>query len=136
VRVLLLDNEAITALRDPRHPKQRRVLAHLEAIVSRRQRGDDARIVVPTAVRVESGWDRTQPGSAAINRLRVTDHPLDRATADKAAGLVTRARVSVADAHLGAVISSLVSHDVIVLTSDPADIRRVAEPAKIRIIQI
>jgi hypothetical protein len=70
MRALVLDNEAVQALRDERHPKHRQVLAHLAGIVGRRRRGREVAAVVPTSVRVEAGWDRTQPAAAAINRLR------------------------------------------------------------------
>ena len=82
--------------------------------------------MVPSAVRVEAGWDRTAARWAFLNRLRITDVPLDAALANAAAAIHEEAGVSVADAHLGATIRSAADADVTVLTSDPADIRKVA----------
>jgi predicted nucleic acid-binding protein len=123
-RVILLDNEAVQALADPAHPKHRRAVSHTQVAVSRKARAIPVSIAVPTAVRVETGWDRTAPGWAFLNRLRIADIVLDRSHADAAAALRTRTRVSVADAHLGAAIQA--ADQVTVVTSDPADMRLVA----------
>jgi hypothetical protein len=136
VKLVLLDNEAVTALLDPAHPKHRRVVAHLQAVVGRRRKAVAERVLVATAVRVEAGWDRTQPGAAAINRLRIDDAALDSAMANVAAGIVQQTSVSVADAHTGSVARSVSGADVVVLTSDPDDMRRVAAPVPIRAILI
>lgn len=137
MRAVVLDNEAVQALRDDRHPKHRQVLAHLAGIVERRRRGRQVSAIVPTSVRVEAGWDRTQPAAAAINRLRVVDHVLDAATGNVAAAIVDElAGVSVADAHLGAAIRSLPHDEVVVLTSDPGDITRVAGDRPVRTVRI
>lgn len=135
MRAVVLDNEAVQALRDDRDPTHRQVLAHLAGIVERRRRGRQVSAIVPTSVRVEAGWDRTQP--AAINRLRVVDHVLDAATGNVAAAIVDElAGVSVADAHLGAAIRSLPHDEVVVLTSDPGDITRVAGDRPVRTVRI
>jgi hypothetical protein len=118
---LVLDDEAVQALRDPRHRKHRRVLAVVESAVGRGADGP----VVPTAVRVEAGWDRRARGAAGINRLRVADVPLDRPAADVGASCVAALGVSVADAHLAAVLAALPA-PCAVLTSDPDDLRRIA----------
>lgn len=136
MRALVLDNEAVQALRDEHHPKHRQVLAHLAGIVGRRRRGLDVSAVVPTSVRVEAGWDRTQPEAAAINRLRVVDHTLDAAAANIAATIAEGLAVSVADAHVGAVIRSLPHDEVMVLTSDPGDITRVAGDRPVRPVRV
>lgn len=136
MRALLLDHEAVQALRDEHHPKHRQVLAHLTGIAGRRRRGREVSAVVPTSVRVEAGWDRTQPEAAAINRLRVVDHTLDAASADVATAIAEELAVSVADAHVGAVIRSLPHDEVVVLTSDPDDIARVAGDRPVRPIRI
>lgn len=136
MRAVVLDNEAVQALRDERHPKHRQVLAHLAGIVGRRRRGREVSAVVPTSVRVEAGWDRTQPDAAAINRLRVIDHALDAATANVAAAIADELAVSVADAHAGAVIRSLPHDEVVVLTSDPDDITRVAGYRPVRPVRV
>jgi hypothetical protein len=119
---LVLDNEAVQALRDASHRKHRKTLAFVEAAVSRGRGG--AAPVVPAAVRVEAAWDRRVPGAAAINRLRVADVVLDRPGADRAAALVAALRISVADAHLGAVVATIPACTV--LTSDVDDVRRIA----------
>jgi predicted nucleic acid-binding protein len=133
---VVLDNEAVAALRDVAHTKHRRVLSHLQAAVGRRRRGHPTTVVVPCAVRVEAGWDRSDPGAAAINRFRVADVPLDAAHADLAAAIVTRDQVSVADAHVGAAVEVAGWGDVVVLTSDPDDMRRVCDPTVIRAVRI
>jgi hypothetical protein len=81
-------------------------------------------IAVPTAVRVEVGWDRTSASWTFVNRLRIADIPLDPGHANAAAGIRNRTRVSVADAHLGAAIRA--ADQVTVLTSDPLDMHVVA----------
>ena len=125
-RTVILDNEAVQALVDVTHGKHRRVLAAVEVAAARnfRQAGS-VRLIVPTAVRVEAGWDRRARRSAAINRLRVEDSPLDRSAADTAAEVVSELGVSVADAHLGAVLSTTPGPHA-VMTSDRGDARRIA----------
>lgn len=91
---------------------------------------------MPTAVRVEAGWDRTRPTSAAINRFRVEDKPLDSSTANAAAALVAGLSVSVADAHIGAVVQAMPGVEFVVLTSDPGDVRRVSAPTSVRTILV
>lgn len=135
VRTILLDNEAVNALRRPESPKHRHVLAHLEATVGRRRRGFHQRVLVPTAVRAEAGWDRTDPRAATLNRLGGHDHPLDTMAADAAAAIIRRTGLSVADAHLGAAASQLTG-DIVVLTSDPEDIRRAADPVPVTVVRI
>ncbi len=136
MRTVLLDNEAVKALADASHPEHRTVVAHLQAVTSRRRKGTLSRAMVATAVRVEAGWDRSQPGSAAINRFRVQDAALDAASANVAAALVNQTGVSVADAHVGAVIRSLTGDEVVVLTSDPDDMVRVSTPRPITAVRI
>lgn len=125
VRAVVLDNEAVQALLDPAHRKHRRALAVVEAVTARQTRRAGAvRLIVPTSVRVEAGWDRRAGGSVAVNRLRADDAVLDRPAADLAAAIRTSLRVSVADAHLGAVLTDLAGA-VAVLTSDIDDVRRI-----------
>ncbi len=98
----------------------------VEAVTARSlRRAGSARLVVPTAVRVEAGWDRRAPGAAPINQLRADDAPLDRPATDHATGVRRALGVSVADAHLAAVIANAAG-PVAVLTSDVADVRRIA----------
>ena len=125
-RTVVLDNEAVQALVDVAHRKHRRVLAAVEVTAARNlRRAGSVRLVVPTAVRVEAGWDRRARRSAAINSLRVDDSPLDRHAADTAAAVVSALGVSVADAHLAAVLT-IAPGPPTVVTSDKADVRRIA----------
>ena len=126
-RTVVLDNEAVQALADPSHRKHRRVMAVVEAVAARNlRRTGSVRLVVPTAVRVEAGWNRQAAGAAALNRLRVDDHPLDAGAADRAADVRSSLAVSVADAHLAAVLAVAAGPHAVV-TSDAGDLRRVAE---------
>lgn len=136
MRTVVLDNEAVQAVTDPAHPKHRRVLAHLEGAVSRRRRGAVVAAVVPTTVRVEAGSDRSAAGTAAINRFRLRDHVLDAVAANVAASIQARCGVGPADAHVGATVRSASSGDVVVLTSDPADIAVACDPATPEIVRV
>lgn len=135
MRTLLLDNEAVAALRDPHHPHHRAAMAAYEANRPARRRDPARRTMVPTAVRVEAGWDRTHPRAAAINRLQIHDVPLDPAAANEAARISAAHRVSVADAHLGAAIA-ITSGPVTVLTSDPGDLATVAGDRQVTIVTL
>ena len=135
-RLVVLDCEAIQALRDPSHPKHRRVVSHAQVVASRKRRAVAIQIVAPTAVRVEAGWDRTSPAWVFTNRLRITDSPLDTASANTAAGIRDRTGVSVADSHLGAVIESALLDQITVVTSDPDDMRLVAGDKNITVVGI
>lgn len=137
MRAVIFDNEAVQALASPDHPKHRRVLTHLRAAASRRGKGRDVTLIVPTAVRVEAGWDRRQPTAAAINWLRIVDHPLATTEANIAAALIrSGAATSVADAHVGAAARSLAAEEIVVLTSDPHDIARVCAPLPVRVVTL
>jgi len=136
MRSIVLDNEAVQALTDPRSPKHRAVIAHLAGAAARRRRGRVIETVVPTAVRVEAAWDRTAPSAAAINRFPVRDHTLDSPAADVAAQIQRATSTGVADAHIGATVRTLSSAEVVVLTSDPADIAAVCSPAQVTIVNV
>jgi len=135
-RLVVLDNEAVQALADPAHRKHRQVVSHAQVVASRKRRAAAIEIVVPTAVRVEAGWDRSSPAWAFPNRLRIADIPLDTAHASAAAAIRHRTGVSVADAHLGAVIRSAPASQVTVLTSDPGDMRLVAGDRDITVVAV
>lgn len=135
-RLVVLDNEAVQALASPRHPKHQRVLGHMEAVERRKRHAAAISLVVPVAVRVEAGWDRTSAQWAFLNRMRITDVPLDAAHANAAAAIHEQAQVSVADAHIGATVQSTPNADITVVTSDPADIRRVAGDRPVTVIAI
>jgi predicted nucleic acid-binding protein len=135
-RLVVLDNEAVQALARPHHPKHQRVLAHMEAVERRKRHAAATSLVVPAAVRVEAGWDRTSPQWTFLNRLRITDVPLDAAHANAAAMIHEQARVSVADAHIGATVRSAPNAGITVITSDPADIRKVAGDHPVVVVAI
>jgi len=135
-RLVVLDNEAVQALASPHHPKHQRVLGHMEAVERRKRHAAAISLMVPAAVRVEAGWDRTSPQWAFLNRLRIMDVPLDTAHANAAAAIHQQAQVSVADAHIGATVQSAPHADITVLTSDPADIRRVAGDRPVTVVAI
>lgn len=134
--LVLFDNEAVQALGDPAHPKHRRVIGHVQVAALRRRRAVAIQAAVPTSVRVEAGWDRTAAGSAFLNRLRLTDVPLDGTYANRAAGIRRRTGTSVADAHLGAVIQGSTSERITVISSDPEDMRTVAGDRQITVVTI
>jgi hypothetical protein len=122
IRHLVLDNEAVTALHaNGAHDAKRKAVVLAIAAANGRK-------VVPTAVRVEAGWDRTAARSANVNRLLPagTDVVLGRAGADRAAQLrasvpgasVVEATVAVAAEEVGR------NGDVVeILTSDVSDLR-------------
>ncbi len=135
-RLVLLDNEAVQALRDPAHRKHHHVIGHVLDAAKLRARSRPIRLAVPAAVRVEAGWDRTDPVWSSVNRFRIADVPLDTDHADAAAGIAQRTGVSVADAHLGAAIQAAETDNVLVLTSDPADMRKVAEGRRVDVVAL
>jgi hypothetical protein len=134
--LIVLDNEAVQALADPSHKKHVHVISHIRVVADRKSRGLPVTLVVPTAVRVEAGWDRTMPAWAFLNRLRIGDVTLDGMSANVAATIRQDARVSVADAHIGAVIQATTATKVTVVTSDPGDVRRVAADREVNVITI
>jgi hypothetical protein len=134
--LVLLDSEAVQALRDPSHAKHRRVIGYVQVIADRKRRAAAISAVVPTAVRVEAGWDRTSPAWAFPNQLRIADMPLDTISANRAATIRGRTRVSVADAHLGAIATSSSITNITVITSDPGDMQQIVEGARVNIVTI
>jgi hypothetical protein len=134
--LVVLDCEAVQALRDPGHPRHRQVVSQAQVVANRKRRAVAIQIVVPTAVRVEAGWDRTSPVWVLPNRLRIADSPLDTASASAAAGIRARTGVSVADSHMGTVIQSAPHSQITVVTSDPADMRLVAGDKSITVATI
>src|SRR5262245_3907095 len=126
ISTLILDNEAVQALIDPAHRKHRWAVSTVLLAVRRNRRHTASmRLIVPTAVRVESGWDRRERTAAKINRLRFEDVGLDSQTADRAAAVRSALGVSVADAHLAAVLADTKGR-LAVVTSDRKDIDRLA----------
>jgi predicted nucleic acid-binding protein len=137
VSVIILDNEAVQALLSPRHPKHSRVAAYLDSQSQRaRRRKDKARRWVPTTVRAEAGWDRTDPSAVEANRFHIEDRPLTADRANTAARIVALHGVSPADAHIGATVASADQQGIVVLTSDPGDIARICPPQSAKVIRI
>lgn len=136
--LVVLDNEAVQALQSSSHPKHARVLVHLDVGVARRERAARLSVVVPTAVRAEAGWDRTDPRWALANQLDVVDAPLHTAHADAAAAIRRRVdrAVSVVDAHVGAVVQAADADRITVITIDPKDMAAVAEDTAVVIVAI
>ncbi|HUK70626.1 MAG TPA: hypothetical protein VLW50_18020 [Streptosporangiaceae bacterium] len=135
--IVVLDNEAVQAVQNPAHLKHRQMVSLAQVVASRKRRAVSVEVAVPTAVRVEAGWDRTSPAWVFPNRLRITDVPLDTARASTAAAIRHRIGVSVADAHLGAVIQSTsAGQQITVVTSDPGDIRLVAGDRDMTVVAI
>ena len=64
------------------------------------------------------------------------DITLDGSSANIAADIRQGARVSVADAHIGAVIHATTAAKVTVITSDPGDVRRVAADREVNVVII
>jgi len=135
-RLVVLDNEAVQALASPRHQKHQRVLGYMEAVERRKRHAAAISLLVPAAVRVEAGWDRTAAQWAFLNRLRIMDVSLDGAHANTAAAIHEQARVSVADAHVGATVRLAPNADIAVITSDPGDMRRIAGDRPVTVVAI
>ena len=133
--LVVLDNEAVQALGSVVHPKYQRIMDLVEVVVQRKRRAVDVALVVPTTVRVEAGWDRTAAAWAMANRLRVADEALSPAQANVAARIRATSRVSVADAHLGAVLQASEAANLTVLTSDRTDIAAVAGSRKVTVVR-
>jgi len=134
--LVVLDCEAVQALRDPGHPKHRHVVSHAQVVANRKRRAATIQMVVPTVVRAEAGWDRTSRAWVLPNRLRIADSPLDTASANTAASIRDRTGVSVADSHAGAVIQAAPHIQITVVTSDPGDMRLVAGDKNITVAVI
>lgn len=123
VRHLVVDNEAAQALASTRQQHRKRAQV-LEAVMAA-----NGRRVVPTAVRVEAGWRRSDPLAAVANRQIPDDDVLDAAAADRSVELrravplasVVDASIVVAAERVGG------TGDVVeVLTSDVDDLRALA----------
>lgn len=136
-RTVLLDNEAVQALRTTDHPKHAQVIAHVQVVAQRKRKAIPLDVVVPTAVRVEAGWDRRAPVVALINHLRISDMSLESASANVAADIVAGLHVSVADAHIGATVHAVAERGpVTIVTSDPDDMAAVVDPVHATIVTI
>src|ERR1700761_4020337 len=103
--LVVLDCEAVQELGFPGHPRLRRVVSQAQVVANCKRGAVAIQVVVPTAVRVEAGWDRASPAWVVPNRLRIADSLLDTVSANTAAGI---------------------RDQIPVVTSDPGDTRRVA----------
>lgn len=135
---LVLDNEALQALADPRHSKHRVMLEKIAAVKYESGRGASVRVVTPTAVRVEALVSRRTAGTASLGRFNVQDIALDSTRTDRcvtlaAAASATAVDATVAEAAEGEARTRLVS----VYTSDVGDLTRlvaqVDNSARVRI---
>ena len=136
--VIILDNEAVQALQSTAHPKHRKVIAYVQRTVARKRKVVSSRVVVPTSVRVEAGWDRSDANWALPNRLRILDADLDASQANESSAIRRRVgdQVSVVDAQVGAVIQGVAPGTVSVITSDPEDMATVAEHVAVVVVTI
>ena len=137
VAAVVLDNEPVQALLDPRHRWHRRVAAILfEASGRNLRRPGGVRIIVPVAVRVEAGWDRSNPATANANRIaRPVDQHLDSAAADRAVQLRRDTSVSVVDASVGHAFE-IAPQPAAVLTSDVEDMVRLRAATRAPAVRI
>jgi hypothetical protein len=105
------------------------VLSFIEEINQRNQRRPlRTSVVIPVAVRVEAGWDRTARDASLLNRLaRARDVPLDGPAADRSVQLRRAAAVSVVDATVGQAAEAA-GPPTVILTSDVADVAPIAGP--------
>lgn len=135
---VILDNEAVAALSDIHHPKHRAVLPYVEAAAQRRSRNTAYRVLVPVAVRIEAGWNRTDTVAAVVNRVSgARDVPLTGDAADNAQRLRAATGVSVVDSTVGEAADSA-PKPVVILTSDVDDMRKVAQQIRgeVRVVRV
>lgn len=118
VRHLVLDSEAVAALLDGTATNRKRADVLTAVMAANGTR------VVPTAVRVEAGWDRRDPAAANANRLAPADDALDRQGADRATALRHQAaRGSAVDATVALAAARVPPTGIVeVLTSDVPDL--------------
>ncbi len=128
--VVVLDNEAVQAVADPQHPKHRRLTAALRAA-----RTDQARVLVPLAVRVEAAVLRDSPTTTSLGRLKVEDVPLSSPRADRAIELAVGLTASAVDATVAqcAEEHAAAGARVTVYTSDVHDLEQLCARATGRI---
>jgi hypothetical protein len=131
-----LDNEAVQALADEQHPKHTAALAVLEVTNQRRSRNQRLRVVVPTAVRVEAGWDRTDSAAAGLNRIsRAGDVTLDTRAANRCVGLRRLVpEASVVDVTVAQAAEATSLQPVTIVTSDADDLTRLVGYLDVRVI--
>lgn len=122
---VVLDNEALQALADPRHRKHQVMLEKIAAVKYESGRGASVRVVTPTAVRVEAHVSRQGAGTATLGRFRVQDISLDSTRADRCVALAVAAAATAVDATVAeAAESEARTRRVSVYTSDVGDLTR------------
>lgn len=122
---VVLDNEALQALADPRHRKHQVMLEKIAAVKYESGRGASVRVVTPTAVRVEAHVSRRSAGTATLGRFRVQDISLDSTRADRCVALAVAAAATAVDATVAeAAESEARTRRVSVYTSDVGDLTR------------
>lgn len=123
---VVLDNEALQALADPRHSKHRVMLEKIAAVKYESGRGASVRVVTPTAVRVEALVSRRTAGTASLGRFNVQDIALDSTRTDRCVTLAAAAASATAvDATVAeAAESEARTRHVSVYTSDVGDLTR------------
>ena len=84
------------------------------------------------------GWDRTDKAWAFANRLGIADVVLGADQTNVAAAIRSRrgTHISVVDAHVGSVLQSSTTDRVSVITSDPSDMKAVAEAKPVVVVTI
>lgn len=138
---VVLDNEALQALADPRHRKHQVMLEKIAAVKYECGRGASVRVVTPTAVRVEALVSQQNAGTATLGRFRVQEIPLDATRADRCVALAVVARGTTVDATVAeAAEGEARTRQVSVYTSDVGDLTRlighVDNAARVRVRQI
>jgi hypothetical protein len=95
----------------------------------------NGRTVVPTAVRCEALWNRTQQAAAAANLHVKDDDPLDPAAANRNVQLRKAVpAASLVDASVVVSAQRLQGGDVVeILTSDPGDVAALAGHADVTV---
>jgi hypothetical protein len=133
---VVLDNEAVAALADVHHPKHSAVLAILEVTNQRQARNQPIRVIVPTAVRVEADWDRTDPAAADLNRIsRAIDSLLDAGAANRSVQLRRLVpQASVVDVCVAQSAEAAALQPVTIVTSDADDLTRLAGHLASRVV--
>ena len=138
VETVILDAEAADALSSVHHPKHLVALSFVEGLAQRRQRRPSIKVLVPVAVRVEAGWDRSSPAAAIVNRVSgARDVSLTGAAADRAAELRMALDVSVVDVTVAEAAESA-AQPVVIVTSDVRDMTALAAHVKgdVRVVAI
>jgi hypothetical protein len=125
---LILDSEALNALANPRARGSLTVRARAIARVAH-ERGALLRVPAPVLAEVCRGSRHDAAVNNVLNRDAILVADLTREIAQRAGGLLARARMSSANAVDAFVVATALEFDVAVIASgDPADLVRLAAP--------